>query len=687
MENKQLVYKSFCWSLGTTSFRTKYFNQKIEIQLDLLSKFWSIPSNKNAIWDNDTQEKYYDFLQENDFLTGDAKRKDKDAREKTSGLVNIGLIDDNRKLTEVGETLLKISHYKDFAPHNQLHIPNDSYIYLKQLLKSSIVVDTDIVRPFIVTLYLLSKLDFLSIDEFTYLLPLCTNPVNTEMIITRIKDLREGKNHINDIIIDIILQKDNYQIALQTLLENKISADLICTIGINRKSRNYDLPYAKLYENLYEIFVLKQGKIEDLLNALSKLKLKKWWFSYLFKTSNIKAILKNPEKQFCENIFQKCHSEHDFKTAFFKIMHLFKVKATLADYADLNIRYFKTADVLLFNDNTIKLDLIPKHFFNGGIETLYKEAFTESKLLMSECPIEEISKSLNFDKENIINKLEQEIDENILSITQVYSIAERKRYERFLNLIETKFTNDNLLLLLNHFNTRNDSEINKLVTENADIPTIFEYILGIIWYKISEKTGKILDFMKLSLDANLLPVSHAVGGEADIVYNYKATDNYPQHTLLLEATLADRTNQRRMEMEPVSRHLGEHLLKNKDHKSYCIFVTNNLNIQVIADFRGRKNLYYYNTNNVDDYIVGMNIIPLETTDIKTILERQITYSQLYKKFEAAYCSEEMRPKEWYEQCINITNDNTQADSTDEHATLEQYYEYIDSAAEDHGSYK
>lgn len=54
--------------------------------------------------------------------------------------------------------------------------------------------------------------------------------------------------------------------------------------------------------------------------------------------------------------------------------------------------------------------------------------------------------------------------------------------------------------------------------------------------------------MKLSLDSNLLPVTHAAGGEADIVYEYPETKDFPRHSLLLEATLADSTNQRRMEM-------------------------------------------------------------------------------------------------------------------------------------------
>ena len=65
--------------------------------------------------------------------------------------------------------------------------------------------------------------------------------------------------------------------------------------------------------------------------------------------------------------------------------------------------------------------------------------------------------------------------------------------------------------ILHCFEKRDDKRIEELVTYEATIPTIFEYILRIIWYKVSERQGNILDFMKLSLDANLLPKTHTAG--------------------------------------------------------------------------------------------------------------------------------------------------------------------------------
>ena len=58
--------------MGTTSFRTADFNQKIERQLTLLSKFWEV--HTDVVWsgNDEIQSLYYDFMKDNDFLTGDA---------------------------------------------------------------------------------------------------------------------------------------------------------------------------------------------------------------------------------------------------------------------------------------------------------------------------------------------------------------------------------------------------------------------------------------------------------------------------------------------------------------------------------------------------------------------------------------------------------------------------------------
>lgn len=660
-----LAYSSFFWSLGTTSFRTKEFNYSIEKQLACLDDFWKISENANQGWEKkymapgqadiyDIKNRYYDFMRERGLTTGDDSIKYKAAREKTSGLVDLGLINENHRLTDVGRRILEISQSEDYKSDNQLLISKDSYVYLKQLLKTFIKTDGIIVRPFVVVLYLLSKLDYLTYAEFTFLAPLCTSAETTELMIEDIQAIRRGEKRMEQIIIDVMMTKKNYKLAYQVLMDSTPNEYIITQVGLNRKSRNYDKPYYPLFLLLKEVFLEKDYRKVPLLfkqtKALSNVG--RIWRRYLFDTSAEAAIKKAPLKHLLPSIFDNLSNEEEFKTAFFQMTHLIKNLATLQDYFDLNRRYLNIANVILFEDEQVKLDLVPKQFFASAIDELYKSAYSASDLLEHDCKMEEICPALKFDEREVVDRLNKELGIELETIDEAYSEVEKRRYDRFKTLVDTRFTNDDLLGLLDDFDNRNDDEISKKVTDNADTPTIFEYILGIIWYKVSGYKGRILDYMKLSLDANLLPITHAAGGEADIVYEYGETQDYPAHTLLLEATLADSTNQRRMEMEPVSRHLGNHLLRTQNKSSYCLFATNYLDKNVISDFRMRKVMPFYDTRDESHYVLGMKIIPLQTSDLRSIIMTEKKYSELYPKYEKAYQKDtSMMPVYWYETCV------------------------------------
>jgi len=656
-----IPYRGFYWSLGTTSYRTKAFNVNIEKQLKLISDFRDNPHNQiDWTGNNDLQARYYDYMLESEFIIGNAPRKAKDARQKTSGLVDIGLLDDERYLTESGKSLLDICLNNDFKSNNELNIPNDSYIYLKQLLKTANYVMTNPVRPVIVIIYLLSKLNFLSFDEFTFIAPVCITSDITSVAIKTINSIRAGNGNIDDFLIDIILDKKNYQSALKLLIDNDVDEELICTIGINRKSRSYDKEYFPFYKSLKELCLNKNYKIADIVfDSCNKLtgKPKTMWKQYLFGSYRKENIINNPETILSNLKLINVESEENFKFEFFKLLHLFKLKATLSDYNDLNRRYFKLSDIFIFQNNTVTLDIIPKHFFVPIAEQLYLDtAFTQSSNLKENCQITTISPYLILNEQAVINAIKTEYSVDISNLDEAQQTVKTEKYRRFNELIDLKFDNDTLLNLLDYFESRKDETIFDLVTENADVPTIFEYILSIIWYKISERKGDILDYMNLSLEADLLPRSHASGGEADIVYKYKKSKYYPEHVLLIEATLATATNQRRMEMEPVSRHLGEYRLRKPNNDTYCIFLTTYLHPSVVADFYGRRLIPYYGLN-YQSTSTPLKIIPLQTTELKQIIRNNMYYKNLYPLFDTIYKSSS-EVKEWYEEIITMINCNT-----------------------------
>jgi len=651
----QISYKSYCWGLGTTSFRTKSFNRTIEEQLSLLAEFWTVPEHAGGRWSSNSalQTEYYYFMQSKGFVSGDAPRKDKDAREKTSGLVDIGLIDPERRLTQAGLSLLNISREGDFSADNLLQIPKDSYLYLKQLLKTS--TEGVVVRPFLILIHLLCRFEYLTMDEFTYLLPLCTDAEATEQVIEGIAGLRSGGDSaaIDGIIIDHLMKMENYQNALQLLLEQDVSEALICEVGINRKSRRYDKPYYPLYQALYRVYAEGDPTaLPDVFRATKSVNIGGWWRSALFDTISERAIRREPLAHQKPSLFDGVRDEREFKAAFFKAMHLLKAKATLKDYCDLNRRYIRTTDTVLFADDQVRFDIIPKQFFGRADAGLYPLAFVPADNLFDDCALTEISPALRIGEDEIIRGINAEYGTRAANIDEVRGLLEDDRYERLNRLIDEKFSDAQLLQLLADFERRSDAEIAGMVTNDADIPTIFEYVLGIIWYKVSERRGRILDYMKLSLDADLLPKTHAAGGDADIVYEYGATGAYPAHSLLIEATLADGANQRRLEMEPVSRHLGQHLLRTGDENSYCIFITPYLDLNVLSDFCSRRTAVYYEPAEYGDWdeagrLPGMKIVPLRTEELKSLIRSHMTYRELYPRLSAGYSACFGPPHRWY----------------------------------------
>ena len=653
-----MAFQSYCWNLGTTSFRVQNLNYKIERQLQMLNELWS--DRINITWDGITQGKYYNIMHKEGFVTGDAQRKDKDARQKTSGLVEIGVIDKERKITEIGYKIIEIIKNNDFESDNIFNIHKDSYIYLKQFLKMQ-KTGTDMeVKPFIVLIYLLSNLEYLNRDEFTYLLPLCLKNCEAKDMLITIKMLRENEITIEDIIKNRMNSMKNYQEALEFMNNNDIDTlEKFAKVDMNRKSKEYSKDLFKFYKDLLEISQ-KEVNENDLNKILEFIKMQsnknskvaKYWKDYF--GYDTKVIFTDEWKEYIKTtkIFN-VKDKIEFNTEFFRIMHTAKWKATLEDYADLNRRYFSLTDIILFKDNRVELDILPRYYFLNIAEKLLNTRFLNTKeykeYIEKDIKFEDIYDCLNININDIITQIRVDYPESKISLDNVKEFIQDERKKRFEELIEKRFKKENLIELFRNIENDNRKEVEEYLDCEATIPTILEYVLAIAWYRISDKQGNILDFMKLSLDANLLPKNHAGGGTADIIYHYYRNEIYDEHDLLLEATLTDSTSQRKAEMEPVSRHLIRNKQEYDNETSYAVFVANILNEEVLSDFRGRRTHWYKGKN--DEAKQGLKIIPLSINDIIKILEKNLNYKQLYELFENAYNDTKTNDLEWYDILI------------------------------------
>ena len=286
--------------------------------------------------------------------------------------------------------------------------------------------------------------------------------------------------------------------------------------------------------------------------------------------------------------------------------------------------------------------------------------FLQCKRMGNKTPI------LVFNKSDIITAFNVQHGTAYTEIADIKAFIERQKYIQFNRLIDTKFSDENLKSMLKWFENRgsDDKNITDFISNAGgdceDVPTIFEYIVGVIWYKISNRQGEILKYMNLSLDTNQLPKTHAGGFEPDIAYKYPANmPLYPEHTLLLECTLMDSSTQRRGEMEPVTRHLGQYIFE-EDRNAYCSFVTTKLVLPIISDFRARKNNMFFPYNEDDSkYVESMNIVPINTKDLAVMLDKELSYDDIYKIFMDAYNSNEGNPKVWRDtKIVDVLNGHT-----------------------------
>ena len=508
---------------------------------------------------------------------------------------------------------------------------------------------------------MLEKLDYLTYDEFTYLLPLCKNKYDVIKMVNDIKYNRQGLD-LDMIITTRIYEMDNYIRVLEEFRKDyPVTEETFEMIGMNRKSASYEHAYLPVYNELVNlVFHLRHNTFEERIESYNKLygycrnisgNAKSHWLSYLFMNYTPRNFNDEKfDKEFRKLEISEVKNIIDFKRVFFEREHIIKWKVNLKEYFDLNKRYFSLTDIVKFGEDKIELDLLPKYYFKEIIDDLLNENLLEEddylSLFHSIVPIEKISDKYRTDISELVNEINKELHTD-LTIDNINTYLEDEKIKQFNKLIDERFKDSDLLSLIDLIKDRRDSEVCSYVSDNADVPTIFEYILGIAWYRISNKEGNILKFMNLSLDADLLPKTHASGGMADIVYEYKE-NNYPRHNLLIEATLSESTGQRHMEMEPVSRHLGEDISSTNNENDYALFVAPNLEERLILDFRNMRSRFYPKANG--GYIEGLKIIPIDTDILKKFITEHKKYSDIYSLFDNAYKSQLPDP-EWFEKEI------------------------------------
>lgn len=593
--------------------------------------------NKKEVTDYKSLVKY--------FILEQKKR----GRTYTNALVKIGLVDEKRKITAVGEALLDGDTKQDDI-EKLFNLSADNIIFLRQLLKLKVYESEgeNYIYPFRMGIYLLSKFDDIPQKEFCTILSLIRAGKKEEEyreILDKYKFVK-NKNMSFGEYVSRYIQEETLEIEFEE--KYRISKEKFEKYFLNRKSKDKIEDYFEFYEISLDFFENRDSETYKKLEKISKKESIKKAFGYNKVPFKFCKTLKEFFEENKKTIFEAENIE-EFNKLFYELFRDSKNYDLIFEYNDMTIRTFNLSGIISFENGLVNL----------SYKWLSKNIFSEiigMKKLNNEVVKDNFHKNISFSEifdlseeriESFIEKLRKE--NNIPKEISIFEYFSNKIDKDFEKKLEERFSNDKVCSILNLFKNReNDEKISKEVTDNAKIPTIFEYMLAIAWHRISNKEFNLKKSLKLSLDGDGFPLSHAPGGDGDIIAEYSDFD------VMLEVTLMDRNTQKRGELEPVIRHTANLTIKNMEEnkKTYTFFVANELDANVINIFRATSQIQLQSTQNREKYTNGIKIYSLTIDKIIYLLENNINYKYFLNRVFENYSKIEFIGNNWCEDTWN-----------------------------------
>lgn len=564
------------------------------------------------------------------------------ARHYTSNLVRLGFATDKRKITPCGNVFLSGNIKRDNF-EKLLPINNTNLILLRQLMKLKIFGKSygglrRYYSPFYMAMYLLLTNDRIDKNVFINIV----QGLNPYIGSDNIKKFKNGDFSLEE--IEQLSLNFDYEIPEIFKLETIIPNNEFSKFITNRKSRKTEPVYYEFYSKLYNFYYNRnESNYEELrcVYHISKDKINKA-FCYGKTLFNFGINCTFSYEKFIEenndNIFLNCPNINKF---FYESYEKSKHIDIISEYSDTTMRILGATGIIKTKSALIELS--------------YKS------ILLGIFPIEELRQkifgAMSDDEFYDYEKVEDSIFGNVDSMTQIMNISNRDRDVIVDNLksVYNVKTMDDLVVCLdnevnNNFNRyikenypinkvveilslfsdrKNDRKIKREVNESADVPTIYEYIVGIAWYYISGNDFNLYDSLNLTLNANFEPESHAGGGMGDIVIDY------PDKSVMLEVTLMNKNAQKRGEWEPVLRHSINNKVEKLPKNSITFFIADELDYNTINIWRAVSAVPLESSTG-SEKVDGVVIMPFKTSEIIYFLNNSINSDLIIEETKKSY---------------------------------------------------
>ncbi|MCM3585017.1 AlwI family type II restriction endonuclease [Mesobacillus maritimus] len=569
------------------------------------------------------------------------------ARHYTSNLVKIGLTDEQRQISPVGKAWIHGKKLRRSRFERLLPIDDTNLMFLRQLLKLRVYTKEEekFYSPMIMAVYILLKYPRVSEDLFITMIQMLNPYLPKEEPSDFINEFLGGQvQKLEREYVPFIVNEAFDEIVSEpTPMSNDVFARNFSS-GKSEKT-------IKVYREFYHCLVkFNSEQTEDNLLKIVE----------LFSNNQKKSMI-NKAFGFGRNVFSFDKSDKTNVKKFLELNEdldiltnenlnekLFlqflasKRHDQIQEYGDVTRRVIKVTGIISFKNGVVELaqrDLWTKFFSGIDLESLIfgntsPEAYTyyEKRMdspFLNHLTLEEIFEHNEESINQLIIDIQNEL--NLSSDEEVRKTLFNKTSKAFIEHIETNYSKEKILEILPLFSDRsNDSKIQKMVAENTDVPTIFEYIVGIAWYHMSSKKFDLFSSFNLSMSADFEPETHAGGGTGDIVIDYG------DQIFMLEVTLMNKNAQKRGEWEPVLRHATNLTIESAPKKVTTLFIADELDKNTINIWRAVATVPLQSSKEMDRFAKTVTIMPLKNEELAKMLENEKNETELYERIEKSF---------------------------------------------------
>ncbi|KAA8711091.1 AlwI family type II restriction endonuclease [Lactococcus garvieae subsp. garvieae] len=635
------------FNMGDTSIRVNQFVEVNKIILQQVQKFMLSQER----WERNTlaQEEFYcnfleeivkieseegvnlfrDFARSRNYTPPSKGRVGLRGRTLTNAIVKSGLLDSKRRITDVGKKYLQDNIKPADNIEKILGLDVDNLIYLRQYLKLRIYDSKtdDYFNNFRFAIKFLSRYENIPQNDFLKIVE-SVKPSQADFEIQKIIDdyseVYRSYKTFEEYYIETFsttLRTEEELKAVKEMFQNKDFTDEnFIKYFYNRDSNDTSLLYKKFVLSLIDLIDNHSESSFETIKRLSRDdKIKK-----AFSEGKIPFTIRRNDSitTFLENNIGNPLLSNDSYDIYLEFIFS-KHDDLIREYSDMGRRAFQVTGIIQFDNGLVNLNskwlfepllnILGDSFELSGSSSYKSYEENEDSSWFQDLTLSEILNISPEDEIELLNIIGKKFNTtDLIVISQHIEDEREKEYREF---VESHFPREKIINILENISVRDDESVFGLVTDSATIPTIYEYILTIAWYHLSEtKNFKLSTSFQVTLDANKLPLSHRGGGAGDIEI---ITDEY---ALLIEATLMDMNTQKRGEMEPVIRHSINFALENSSISTQSIFIANELDNNVLNVFRGTQFIELNGTQQNNGCLSGLNIFAFTTKEVMNLLK-------------------------------------------------------------------